>query len=259
MEFINYTLYNKAEDIKRLKFIIDNLPVRDKKQLNILEIGCGEGNICYQMARYGHKVTGIDISDATIKSATQKFGDTPGLTFRVEDAEQLKMAANDKYDVIVCSEILEHLYEPAKLVANFENLLHPEGIAIVTVPNGFGPREVLITKPVQRLKHGDGSFSKFVKKFKASLGYRGDTDQSSADELSHIQFFSMKQLTRLAETSGFQIIKKKSGNFVENVFPFSMLSRRLFFIQKLDCMVADVLPLNFTSQYYSVWKRTDQR
>jgi 2-polyprenyl-3-methyl-5-hydroxy-6-metoxy-1,4-benzoquinol methylase len=253
MKFTNYTLYSKAEDIKRLKFIIDNLPVRNSSILNILEIGCGEGNICFQMANYGHKVLGIDISDTTIKSAIKKWGNTPGLTFRVEDAEQMKLSSEEKYDVIVCSEILEHLHEPAKLVRNFNNLLKPDGIAIVTVPNGFGPREVLITKPVQNLKHGNGIFSKMMNKTKSSLGYKGDTDQSSAEALDHIQFFSMKQLTKLAEHNGFTIIKKKSGNFVENVFPFSLIARRSLLLQKMDCAIADILPLSFTSQYYSVW------
>lgn len=253
MKFINYTLYSKAEDIKRLKFIIDNLPVRTPSSLNILEIGCGEGNICFQMAQYGHKVLGIDISDTTIKSAIKKWGNTQGLTFKVEDAEQMKLSSEEKYDVIVCSEILEHLYEPARLVRNFNNLLKPDGIAIVTVPNGFGPREMLITKPVQNLKQGNGIFSKMMRKTKSSLGYKGDTDQSSAETLDHIQFFSMKQLSELAENNGFSIVKKKSGNFVENVFPFSLIARRSLLLQKMDCAIADILPLSFTSQYYSVW------
>ncbi|MBK7215099.1 MAG: class I SAM-dependent methyltransferase [Bacteroidales bacterium] len=254
MEFTNYTLYTKAEDIKRLKFIIDNLPAK-KEPLNILEIGCGEGNICFQMAHYGHTVTGIDISEATIQSATRKFGSTPGLTFKVQDAEKMSAEFDARYDVIVCSEILEHLHEPGDLVDNFKNLLKKDGIAIVTVPNGFGPREVIITKPVQRLKHGNGIVSRMMRSFKASLGYKGDTDQSSADELDHIQFFSMKHLTMLAERRGFKIVKKKSGNFVENVFPFSLLARHSVALQRMDCAIADILPLSFTSQYYSVWEQ----
>ncbi|MBK7174801.1 MAG: class I SAM-dependent methyltransferase [Bacteroidales bacterium] len=255
MKFVNYTLYSKAEDIKRLKFIIDNLPAKGSEPLNILEIGCGEGNICYQMAHYGHQVLGIDISETTIKSANRKFGSTPGLSFRVEDAEQMKLKADEKYDVIVCSEILEHLHDPGKLVDNFKNLLRPDGIAIVTVPNGFGPREVLITKPVQNLKTGQGIFAKMMRSTKSALGYKGDTDQSSAEALDHIQFFSMNHLRNLAENRGFTIVKKKSGNFVENVFPFSLVARHSFFLQKMDCAIADMLPLSFTSQYYSVWAR----
>jgi len=209
MEFINYNSFNKVEDIKRLKFIAENLPSTVNRALSILDIGCGNGNINYQLARNGYIVTGIDISQTTIKRAIERF---------------------------------------------FKNLMKNKGVAIVTVPNSYGPRELLSTRPVGRIQDSNGMSAKLIKKTKNSLGYRGYNKQTSAEYLDHIQFFTMKKLTKLAYNGGFNITKKRSGNFVENVFPFSLLTRRAVVLQKIDCLLADILPLACTSAFYSVWK-----
>lgn len=255
MEFVNYTQYNKAIDLKRLKFIADNLPIKDNEPLHILEVGCGNGNICYQLARYGNIVTGIDISQTAINYAMSNFGNTPGLQFKVMDAHELKPAKNEKYDVIVCSEVLEHLQRPEQLVDHFKELLTEHGIVILTVPNGFGPREVLITKPVQRMVKSEGLVSKSLLKLKHSLSFKGDTKQTSAESLEHIQFFTVKHLKSLAEPRGFKITKVKSGDFIATVFPFSLLSRNSVFLQKMDNRIADMLPLGFTSEFFTVWEQ----
>ncbi len=254
MEFINYTTYNRAEDIKRLKFITENVPTNKEPPLKVIEIGCGNGNICYQLAKYGNDVTGIDISQTTIDTANKNFGDTPGLKFEVRDAEKMKLEDLDKYDVIVCSEVLEHLYEPGKFVQNFKNILKEDGVAIVTVPNGYGPREFFVTRPVQKIMNGKGFFPKLIRGIKGLFGYKGANRQTSAEDLDHIQFFTMKSLKRIANIAGMKIVKKKAGNFIENTFPFSIITRRAVSLQRFDCMVADILPLFCTSAFYTVWE-----
>lgn len=252
MEFINYTTYNRVEDIKRLKFIINNLPMKPG-QLKILEIGCGNGNISYQLYRYGHDVTGIDISPLTIQHAIEQYGTYDNLRFRVENSEQLNPGPDDKYDVIVCSEVLEHLYDPDKLISNFTTLLNKNGIAIITVPNGFGPREMLVTKPAQKILNGTGILSKILIKIKRLLGYNNFNNQTSATSLDHIQFFSLKKLKLMANKGGFSITKKSAGNFIDNTFPFSLVMKKSQFLQKADCFIADLLPLPMTSAFYTVW------
>ena len=257
MEFVNYTFYTRAEDIKRLKFVSDNIPEKTDKPLTILDIGCGNGNISYQLAKSGHKVTGIDISEETILFAQKNYGSTPGLEFKIIDIESFNPVESEKYDVIVCSEVLEHLFQPERLTLNFKKLLKPGGVAVITVPNGFGPRETLITKPIKVIFKNDNFFSRSVIGFKSLLGYKGDTKQSSAKYLEHVQFFTVKKLSKLAEISGFRIVKIDSGDFIGNVFPFSLICNRLLFLQKFDCFMADILPGAFTSQFYTLWKQKD--
>lgn len=254
MEFINYTSYEKAEDIKRLKFIINHLPTLSTEKVKVLDIGCGNGNISYQLASYGYNVKGIDVDTNTITNAKRKYGHIITLDFEATDAEHIQISGDEKYDVIVCSEVIEHLHHPDALVRNFKRLLKRNGIVIVTVPNGFGPREVFVTKPSKKILSGKGWYTKLFRKFKSSLGYNSQNKQSNAANLDHIQFFSMKSLEKLAGRNGFTIIKRKAGNFMENIFPVSLLSKKIYSIQQIDCWLADHLPLFCTSAFYTVWK-----
>jgi len=137
-------------------------------------------------------------------------------------------------------------------------MLNDKGIVVVTTPNGYGPREVLMTKPVQNaIKKNDWKW-KTISWFKRLLGYSGTTVQSSASNLAHIQFFSKKDIYELAERSGFRIVKFGTSNFLEKVFPFSLLVKIFPPLQRFDCMVADIIPHTWASGFNTVWKKADQ-
>ena len=87
------------------------------------------------------------------------------------------------------------------------------------------------------------------------MGYRGTTVQSSADDLSHVQFFSADSLKRLAAKNDFEIIEMGKTNFIEQVFPYSLITRRSVTLQRLDCALADRLPAAFASGFMTVWKK----
>jgi bifunctional DNase/RNase len=87
------------------------------------------------------------------------------------------------------------------------------------------------------------------------MGYTRSTVQSSAEDLSHIQFFTLKSLAKLAASTNFKIETVAASNFIEQVFPFSLLFRKSKSLQKWDCRVADALPLSFTSGFMSFWKK----
>ena len=70
--------------------------------------------------------------------------------------------------------------------------LKNDGVLIVTVPNGKGPREVFVTKPTQNLRRKNNWMWRLIKSIKRIFGYGGTTVQSSADDLTHIQFFTKK-------------------------------------------------------------------
>jgi 2-polyprenyl-3-methyl-5-hydroxy-6-metoxy-1,4-benzoquinol methylase len=251
-KFFNYTQYTRAEDIKRLRFIQQSLETHLKPGGKVLDIGCGNGNISYQLAKSGFAVTGMDISEDAIAEAKRNY-QLPNLEFIAVRAENIGTFRDMKFDALICSEVIEHLSEPEKLTMLFSKYLNPGGIVAVTVPNGFGPRELLITKPFQRMIRRQGLTYKLILGFKRMLGYKGQTIQSSAGDLTHIQFFSGKTLRSLAGKSGFKIVRLKAANFLENVFPFSLIARFSVKVQWLDCWLADRLPVRFSSGFLSVW------
>lgn len=245
--------YSKAVDHKRLKFILDQLYEHVSTNGKVLDVGCGNGLMSMAIGQAGFKVLGVDISKKAIQKASQS-NTLPQVDFKVMGADDL-VADGLTYDAVICSEVLEHLDNPNNLLKTLYQLLSDQGVLIVTVPNGRGPREVLITKPMQNLQKNGGILLNAAEAFKSSLGYTGTTEQSDADDLTHVQFFTKNGLNKMLNTQRFKMTAFGKANFLADVFPFSMLANRSYKIQHLDCRLADILPHHCTCGFYSAWMK----
>lgn len=98
---------------------------------SILDVGCGEGFLSAHLHAELKDVafTGVDASEGAIEFARDSFGDV-GL-FEVGDIFDLRFADNS-FDVVVCSEVLEHLTDPAAAVR--ELLRVARKAVVLTVP-----------------------------------------------------------------------------------------------------------------------------
>jgi len=246
--------YNRYADIKRLLFIEQELKEKVKPGGRVLDFGCGNGIISRHLGKKGYRVTGIDV-DAKAIDVAKGLNKSELVDFQVGSPQGLQFPS-DTFDAIICSEVIEHLTQPESLLLTLNKVLKQDGVLVVTVPNGFGPREALITKPVQYLNSSNGVLSKALNGFKRALGYDGRTVQSASDDLQHIQFFSVTALRDLARNSRFQIVRYAKSNFIDDVFPFSLVARRSQRLQRLDSQVADALPLRCTGGFLTVWKKT---
>lgn len=244
--------YNKHIDLKRLRFVSSSLREHGiTTNSKILDVGCGNGNISIFLGQQGFQVLGIDISEKAISKA-KSINTLENVDFKVLSAEDL-CYANEKYDAIICSEVLEHLNRPDEILQYIHRLLKDDGVLIVTVPNGRGPRETFVTKPIQYLKKKNGTGWGWMHKIKQALGYDGKTNQTDADYLDHVQFFTMKALKKLSEENNFYIKKIGKSNFIEDVFPFSFFTKKSKILQKIDCKLADILPYYLTGGFNTVW------
>jgi len=248
--------YDRIADRKRVDFIAAVLQGSLPAGARILDVGCGNGVISRHLGRLGFQVLGIDVSAKTIEKAKAATS-LSNVNFMQKSAEEL-VASGERYDAVICSEVLEHLTDPGALLKVLYSCLKEDGKLIVTVPNGKGPREMFVTRPFLYLRKGNGWLWRTVNKLKNSLGYKGTTVQSAADNLDHIQFFSKKDLENLSGAHQFRITKFGKANFIEDVFPFSFLAKRIPFLQKLDCKIADILPTTFTGGFFSVWEKNRQ-
>ena len=245
--------YNKVADQKRLAFIVNNVKRMIPNQGMILDVGCGNGIISTTLGQLGYRVKGIDVSEKAVQKA-QRHNQLDNVVFEVADAEEL-VATHVTYDVIICSEVLEHLKNPSDLLQILHQLLKNTGILLVTVPNGLGPREVMVTRPTLKLRKDSSWLWKSLSDVKRILKYEGATVQSDADNLDHVQFFSKQAIYALSKRNDFTVERFESTNFIEDVFPFSLLTRRFVLLQKLDCWLADRLPHFFTSGFVMVWRK----
>ncbi len=245
--------FERIADLKRTSFIIQSLKDHCRPGAEVLDIGCGNGIITRAVGQEGYKVLGIDMDARSIENARNANAHA-NVSFELLSVETLAKS-RPQYAAIICSEVLEHLSEPSKLLDVVHTLLKDDGILIVTVPNGNGPRELFVTRPIQRLQQKNGWLWKMVSSFKSGLGYKGVTVQSASDDLTHLQFFTLKSLKVLAAATGFSISKIVASNFIEQVFPFSLLFKRSKRLQRIDCQLSDKLPLSFTSGFMSIWKK----
>jgi 2-polyprenyl-3-methyl-5-hydroxy-6-metoxy-1,4-benzoquinol methylase len=245
--------FERFADVKRLKFIIDVLQAKLPSGAEVLDVGCGNGVISRSLGEKGLTVKGIDVSEKAIARA-KELNKFPNVRFDVVSAEQL-VADGHRYHAVICSEVLEHLNDPGKLLNVLHDLLDTNGVLIVTVPNGVGPRELFVTRPIIAMQKKNNWMWSAVQKMKSAFGYKGTTVQSSADDLTHIQFFTKSSLEKLASQHRFNIVRFGKTNFVEDVFPFSFFSKKIKVLQRMDCAVAEILPYQWNGGFMTVWEK----
>ena len=95
----------------RTKFLSDAIESYSNKKLKktrILDVGCGGGIFCEPLARLGADVTGIDTNKKAIQSA--KFHAKSGnLNIKYLNTNLASMNDANKFDIITCMEVLEHV------------------------------------------------------------------------------------------------------------------------------------------------------
>lgn len=100
-----------------------------KERLDILEVGSGYGYLTYSLNAAGHHAVGIEISSPAVEFARKQFGDL----FWQGDLRDY--AAGKKFDLIVATELIEHLADPAEFIARCFFHLKEKGVLLVTTPN----------------------------------------------------------------------------------------------------------------------------
>jgi trans-aconitate methyltransferase len=88
----------------------------------ILDLGCGTGDLSYEISKSGAIVTGMDFSGEMLERAREKY---PQISFIVEDGETFR--TNQKYDAVFSNAALHWMKQAAKVVESVELALHPGG------------------------------------------------------------------------------------------------------------------------------------
>jgi len=154
--------------------------------LSILDAGCGNGFVAGKLAELGHKVVGIDLAEDGIAIARNTY---PNIRFEVCSVYNDLKSLVDNVDLVVSSEVIEHLFYPKIFLSNLHDVIRPGGHIILTTPY-----------------HG------YLKNLLISLLGMWDKHHTVDWEGGHIKFFSEKSISKLLQSSGFNnIVFKNAG------------------------------------------------
>ena len=150
----------------RINFIEERSSVEGKK---VLDVGCGGGILAEALNELGANVTGIDASENTIgvaKSHSRSIGsDVIYIQNTIE--EFISSHPNEKFDVITCLEMLEHVPSPNEIIKSCSNLLKDDGNIFFSTINR-NPRSYLFAVIgaeyiLNLLPKGTHDYEKFIK------------------------------------------------------------------------------------------------
>jgi methionine biosynthesis protein MetW len=121
----------------RIKEIVRR--ITQGKRCRILDVGCGDGSLIAIFC-LAHDCYGIDVSEAQLKKAHEKNIKT----YRLDMENEGMPFENNYFDLVICSETIEHLLDPDNLLREIHRVLKSEGNFILTFPNMNQPISWLI-------------------------------------------------------------------------------------------------------------------
>ena len=117
----------------RLGYVAERVTLRDAA---VLDVGCGGGLLSEALAREGAKVTALDLAPDLIKIAKlHRLESGVNVDYRLTSVEALAAEQPGSFDTITCMEMLEHVPEPASVLAACATLLKPGGRLFVSTLN----------------------------------------------------------------------------------------------------------------------------
>jgi len=115
-------------------FRINNRIEKPLKNIKILDVGCGGGLVCEPLAKLGSEITGIDASEKNIEVAKIHSRKTKtNISYKKSLIEDLDK--NNKFNVVLALEIIEHVLNPQEFIDNCCNLVDEDGILIISTIN----------------------------------------------------------------------------------------------------------------------------
>lgn len=208
--------------------------------LRVLDFGCGAGYFCGdKLSKTVKEYAGLDISEQAVAEARGK-----GLNvtqFNIEEKQRIPYE-DGHFDRAVCSEVLEHLFNPELVVKEIHRVLKPGGIFYTSVPNAVFVKE--------RLRALFGGFNP-----------KGDPRLvKTAPWLDpHIRFFTKNSFSRLLVNAGFKVAEIRGEEFtplwelgLPDKLAYGGLSN---FVHGLVGFMGDLMPSLFATKFVVIARK----
>lgn len=183
----------------------------------VLDVGAGSGNVLLTLEDRFEKLVGVELSTVRARELSRLFAGKPKATVRCGPIEAPGILdEEDVFDVIIMSDVVEHLVEPIAALGLLRNHLAPEGRLIICTPN--------IAKWTRRVKLLLGRFPSTASLDEGLTMYDRRTSTDLHDE-GHLHYFTYRSLRRiLLERAGYSHVESVGyGGLLPRLVP-SMFS-----------------------------------
>ena len=149
----------------------------------ICDLGCGNGYLAGELGKRGFTVLGVDASDTYLdfarkQNSSERVSFMKGL-ISLDLARELA-AAHPPFDLVVSSDVIEHMYDPLEFLQAAHAIVKPGGVAVIGTPY-----------------HG------YLKNVAISLSGKWDAHHGVHWHGGHIKFFSVPSLSNMMVQAGF--------------------------------------------------------
>lgn len=178
-------LLQKIWHTNKLRTILDIIEVSGVKPKKFLDVGCASGWLLSKIAKKYPKAAciGVDVYKNAIQYGKKRY---KSLQLIHADAHNLPFK-DETFDIVLCTEVLEHVISPEKVLKEINRVLKDEGVAIIEMDTGNMPFR-LIWYCWTRLAHG-------------------------VWKDAHIHTFTEQKLEDMIKGDSFVITKKKVFNY----------------------------------------------
>lgn len=178
---IKNNLLQKVWHTRKLEVVVGEIK---ETPHSILDVGCASGWFLFQLSKRFKKAScvGIDIYKDAIEYGKKKYSK---IKFRVADAHKIPYKANT-FDLVICTEVLEHIDHPETVLKEIKRVLKKNGIAVI------------------ELDSGSALFS--ISWFLWRIGKGGVWKDA------HLHSFNPDKLEKLIKKAGFKILRSQKFN-----------------------------------------------
>lgn len=157
--------------------------VGDRSRLRILDVGCGNGRMGQRIKEKGHYVAGVEISETAAEQARSALDQV--YSFDIERPWPEELQQGD-FDLVLLPEILEHVFDPVRVLGSVRGALKPNGDIVITTPN----------------------FMTWTNRLRFLVGAFRYQEQGMFD-FGHIRWFTYRYLREVLDRAGFRLTQER--------------------------------------------------
>ncbi len=174
---------------------------KGRKNLDVLDVGCGFATTSQHIAKLGNRVTGIESSAEAVAVARTRVSDIVHADLQQLDSVKNALSGR-RFDVIIFADVLEHLAWPIGILRGYLDLLKEGGSVIVSLPN-VGLWSVRLNLLAGRFRY----------------------QETGVLDHTHLRFFTRRSAREMIEQAGLKIVRRTYNPGL--VRPFVPLAKKL--------------------------------